>query len=258
MRRASLGTAVLLLFLGVGKGSGSAQNPGQEVHAVVPVVISAPGVPPSLFRTAVQLHNPTDVVIRGQMLYRPQGAVPGTISTSLQYTLSAGETQYIPDLLPAMGLTGAGTLDLIPAAGSFPAVFTFRVFNDAGAAGTLGFTQDPVRPDAALRTGDRASLIGPPDPALFRFNVGVRALSQGASMNIIVRNASGTPVSTLQKNYGSDFFEQRDVATFLNGHPLGPNETIGIEITAGHAIIYGATADNRTVDPSFQLARKTN
>jgi hypothetical protein len=256
MRRLMMGTAALLLFMTVGKGSASAQNPGQEVQAIVPVVISAPGVPPSLFRTAVQIHNPTDVLIRGQMLYRPQGAGPGTITTSLQYTLSAGETQYIPDLLPAMGLTGAGTLDLIPAAGSFPAVFTVRVFNDAGAAGTLGFTQDPVRPDDALRTGDRASLIGPPDTNLFRFNVGVRALSQGASMNVTVRSASGVVLRTLQKTYGSDFFEQRDVASFLGGFPLGANETIGIEITAGHAIVYGATADNRTIDPSFQLARK--
>lgn len=258
MRRALQGAAFLVLLLIAGNGAARAQNPGQEVFAIVPVVISAPGVPPSLFRTSIQIHNPTDVAIRGQLLFRPQGAGPGTTSTLLPYTLAGGETQHIPDLLPAMGLVGSGTLDVIPGIGSFPPVITARVFNDAGAAGTLGFTQDPIRPADALRAGDRATLIGPPDATLFRFNVGVRALSPGAALNITVRSASGSVIKTLQKSYGADFFEQRDVASFLEGLSLGANETIGIDVTAGNVIVYGAIADNRSVDPSFQVARRVN
>ena len=258
MRRALLGSSALLSFLVLANRSALAQNPGQEVFAVIPVVISAPGVPPSFFRTAIQIHNPTDVVIHGQFLFRPQAAAPGTITTTRAYTLASGETQYIPDLLPAMGLSGAGTLDIIVGTGSFPPVITTRVFNDAGAAGTLGFTQEPVLPSTALRPGDRAALIGPPDSVGFRFNVGVRTLSAGASMNITVKSASGGTLRTLQKSYVPDWFEQRDVVSFLEGTPLNSNETIGIEVTAGNAIVYGATADNRTQDPSFQVARKTN
>jgi hypothetical protein len=157
-----------------------------------------------------------------------------------------------------MGLSGAGTLDIIVGTGSFPPVITARVFNDAGAAGALGFTEEPMVPDAALKPGDRAALIGPPDTVAFRFNVGVRTLSAGASMNITLKSATGSIRRTLQKSYGPDWFEQRDVATFLEGTPLGSNESIGIEVTAGNVIVYGATADNRTVDPSFQVAHKAN
>jgi hypothetical protein len=93
MRRALLGTSALLSLWIAGSRSALAQNPGQEVFAVIPVVISAPGVPPSLFRTAIQIHNPTDVAIHGQFLFRPQAAGPGTNAITMAYALSPGETQ---------------------------------------------------------------------------------------------------------------------------------------------------------------------
>jgi hypothetical protein len=36
---------------------------------------------------------------------------------------------------------------------------------------------------------------------------------------------------------------------------LPPGGSIGITPTAGAAIVYGATVDNRTGDPSLQIAR---
>jgi hypothetical protein len=37
---------------------------------------------------------------------------------------------------------------------------------------------------------------------------------------------------------------------------LDSDESVAVEVTAGYAIIYGATVDNRTNDPSLQLAKR--
>ena len=48
-----------------------------------------------------------------------------------------------------------------------------------------------------------------------------------------------------------------DVATFLEGLPLGSNQSITIDVVSGSLFLYGATADNRTNDPALQFAKNT-
>ena len=229
------------------------------VSGIIPAVGSTPGVPPSFFRTSVQLHNPGPLPISGRLVFHPQG-VPGSEDDPfLPYSLQSGETQSIPDLLPAMGEVGLGSLDLVAAAETAPPLLAVRVFNDAGESGTTGFSEETVRPAQALGTGDRGILIGPPDTTLFRFNVGVRTLSTGAQMTVIARDAAGAVLRTVTKSYPANYFQQLNVAPFLELGPaetFGPNTTLTIDVTSGSAIVYGATADNRTQDPSMQIARK--
>jgi hypothetical protein len=225
--------------------------------AIVPVVGSTPGaLGQAFFRTSVQLHNPGSSPISGRLVYHPQGAAASASDPSLFYALPPGETRSIPDLLPSMGLSGLGSLDVVPEGGTSVPLLSVRVFNDAGSFGTTGFTEEVVLPAEALAAGHRGVLVGPIDAALYRFNVGVRSLASGATLSIVVRNAAGTVTRSITRTYAPGYFEQRDSAAFVEGAALSSNDTITVQVLAGGAIVYGATVDNRTNDPSLQLARR--
>ena len=229
--------------------------PSPDPAAIVPVVGSTPGaLGGAFFRSTVQLHNPRSTQISGHLVYHPQGAVGAASDPSVLYVLQPGETRVIPDLLPSMGLTGLGSLDIVPEDALPAPLVVVRVFNDAGALGTTGFSEEPVVPANALAAGERAILVTPPDTALYRYNVGVRSLGAGATLSITVRNAAGTVTRSLTRSYPSSYFEQRDSGSFLEGEPVAANDTITIQVVSGRAIVYGATIDNRTNDPSMQLA----
>lgn len=231
--------------------------PSVEPAAIIPVVGSTPGaLGQAFFRTSVQLFNPGTTRMTGRLVYHPAGSSAAATDPSLSYVLEPGETRSITDLLPAMGLTGLGSLDVVTDTGTATPLFVVRVFNDAGAAGTSGFTEDAVTPAQALIAGERGYLIAPPDSALYRFNVGVRTLGAGATLTITVRNQAGSVTRTLTRTYPPNYFEQRDSASFLNGAPVAANESITIQVVSGSAIVYGATVDNRTNDPSLQLAKR--
>jgi hypothetical protein len=238
------------------QATGTVTTPFDQPDAIIPVVGSTPGaVGQAFFRTSVQLYNPTSARIMGRLVYHPAGSSATPNDPPLAFVLEPGETRSIADLLPAMGLTGLGSLDLVADAGG-PPIVVVRVFNDAGAAGTTGFTEEAVKPADALGAGERGFLIAPPDAALYRFNVGVRTLESGATLAITARNSAGTVTRTFTRTYPPNYFEQRDSASFLNGAPVAANESITIQIVSGSAIVYGATVDNRTNDPSLQLATR--
>ena len=98
-------------------------------------------------------------------------------------------------------------------------------------------------------------LVAPIDPARFRFNIGVRTLTSGASITVTVRNAEGAVTRTVSKTYPATFFQQ-GTATDVLGAPLNANDSITISVDSGSLVVYGATADNTTQDPSLQLAKK--
>jgi hypothetical protein len=224
--------------------------PVQEMR-VLPVVGSTPGEQGSFFKTSVQLFNPHDAAISGRILVHRLGAP----DTSLAYALASGKTVAYADLLPAMGLAGIGTADLIGDVGSPLPVASVRVFNDAGAAGTTGLSEEALDPADALQAGQSGALIAPADFTLFRLNVGVRTLDQGATVNIVVRDREGAIVKTVDRSYPPTFFQQVPSTAFLDGYALTGGESITIRLSSGSAFIYGATTDNKTNDPTLQLAR---
>jgi hypothetical protein len=60
---------------------------------------------------------------------------------------------------------------------------------------------------------------------------------------------------SVERSFGPNFFTQQPVNDFV-GTPLLSNESIGIEILTGSAVIYGTTTDNKTNDPAIQLATR--
>lgn len=235
--------------------NGTATTPPGNPAAIIPVAISGPGQFGARFRVNVQLYNPTGATIVGRFVFHPQGVQGSSSDPSLAFAIDAGDTQNFGDVLASMGQTGIGSIDMLVSSGTAPPVASVRVFNDAGAAGTTGFTEDSVTPSEALAAGARGVLVGPFNTAAFRFNVGVRTLSTGAAITITVRDSGGTILRTLSKTYPANFFEQTDVASFLGAFPLAANQSVTIDVVSGNLFAYGATADNTTNDPAVLFAK---
>ena len=236
---------------------GSTTNPSFDPARVIAVVGSAQGVSGSSFRTALQIYNRTTTPISGKILFHPAGATGSSTDPSISYTLTSRASKSYADLLPALGVAaGLGSVDVVPTSGAAPELST-RVFNDAGAAGTSGFTEEALKPAAALATGDHGVLLTQSSFVTQRLNIGVRTLSQGATVKVNVHNSAGALIGTFTKAYSPNSFEQRSSADFLPGITLAGNESIDLEVTAGSIIVYGACTDNTSNDPSVQIARST-
>jgi hypothetical protein len=142
----------------------------------------------------------------------------------------------------------------VPTSGPAPAS-NARIYNDGGAAGTTGFSEPAFRSEDASQVGDASVLILPSDAVNYRFNLGVRSLSAGVTASFTVWDASGSLVATVQKTFGPNFFQLQSGPAFL-GLPSFPNGgSLGLTITQGSAVFFGATVDNRTQDTSTQFTR---
>ena len=160
-----------------------------------------------------------------------------------------------------MGITGLGSLDLmLPSASASPVIVT-RVFNDAGAAGTSGFNEEAVdpaergvgqpRPDGHDARHPRRAGGSDAFPLQHRRPVARRRASASRS-SCATRRAC--PSTCVQKSLDPNYFVQQSAGDFL-GTTLEPNDSIEIRIDRGSVILYGATIDNITNDPSIQYAR---
>lgn len=218
------------------------------VAAVIPVVGSTAGGS-TFFRTAIQAYNPAGGISTGKFIFHPAGRSALPTDPSMDYTY--GQTaSSVPDLVAAMGQTGLGSIDIVPATGIPPRVIV-RIFSDAGAGGTAGFTTEPFPPDQALEFGDLVHLVAPPDLTNYRMNVGIRTLGEGATINI-----AGQGIN-IMRTYNPNFFEQGTLAAFLGGATPVVNGTYAVRVqVGGKAFIYSTTTDNRTNDTAIRFLTK--
>ena len=156
-----------------------------------------------------------------------------------------------------MGETGIGTLDVVVPASVDVPLITARVYSDAGGGGTFGFTEEPVDTTCCggiLLRGSLSRIVAPTDPRRFRFNVGVRALFEAPTITFRVLGPGGTILREVTRSYPASTVLQ-ETAEALFGAPLAANALVEVEVTSGNAIVYGATVDNVTNDPSIQYVR---
>jgi hypothetical protein len=223
---------------------------------VLTVAGSARGAFGSNFKTSAQLVNISAFPIKGNLVFHPAGRSAAAGDPSLSYNLNGFDTVYYDDVIAQMGQSGVGSLDVMSTT-SGPPVISVRVYNDAGTAGTAGFTEDVLRPDAALQRNEFAFLTIPSDAANFRMNVGVRSLSEGATLVVSVNDQHGFSIgSPVTKAYGVDFFEQTTGQLFFGDTPLPAGGYMRVLVTAGSAFVYGSTTDNRTNDSQIQFAAR--
>ncbi len=221
----------------------------------VPVIISAPGAGGSFFKTSAQVNNPSDGGLSGFVVFHPGGASGSSGDMASNFSLGPRQTLSVPDILPSNNLSGVYSMDVYITSGPLP-VTVFRVYNDAGAAGTTGFDEDAIQLTDALFTGQHAVLVSPIDSAKFRYNIGVRTFMTGAAITVTVRDATGAVKGVVTKSYPAFFFQQGSAADFL-GFPLDANSSLDIAVDVGSLVVYGADADNTTQDPSAHLAKRT-
>jgi hypothetical protein len=231
----------------------------ETIARVIPAAGSTPGNFGSFFRTGVQLTNPWITAVSGRFVYHPAGVSGTSGDPSLSFTVAPGATVSYSDLAQTMGQSGLGSIDIVVAAGESLPVIVARVYNDAGASGTSGFTEEAMDPSGQnesrlLFAGSTSYLIAPPNATDLRFNIGVRSLLSGAVVTFRQKDASGAVIRSVTKTYDPTFYEQQPASTLLGG-PIAADDSIEISVSGGSAFIYGATIDNTTNDPSIQFAR---
>jgi len=83
-------------------------------------------------------------------------------------------------------------------------------------------------------------------------------LSSVAASQTLVMGPAYTSTTGLTAEFNKSclpvYFEQVDSTSFFGGVPVKGNQAITISVTLGGAIIYGATTDSVTNDPSVQFA----
>jgi len=213
-----------------------------DVRRVIPVVGSTVGAFGSRFRTSMQLFNSDDEVRFASVTVRPHGVMQ-------TFTIEPQSTLTIDDLLPAMNLEGLGTADLV----SNPSVAAVvRVFNDG--EGETSMTEELVTEEQILEAGEVATVLAPHDPSASRFNIGIRAFEESATLVATVRSPQGVVVATRELVLGPHHF-QHTSAFDATGHAFTGDESVTWEVQSGRAVIYGVWTDNITNDPGFHVAR---
>jgi hypothetical protein len=208
----------------------------------------------AFFRTSLQIYNATFNTITGKLVFHRAGVSGGDSDPSLPFTIALRQTLSFPDVVASMGTSGLGSLDVFTNGGQ-ELVVSARIFSDAGAGGTSGFTEEGLAPTEARRiilgSGSiDGVLLLPTDLTNFRMNVGVRSLASGATLTIRTFDANGTLVATRSNvTYAANFFEQPTASQFTGVATLPAGGSIVVTVSAGgSAFIYGSITDNRTQD----------
>ena len=216
--------------------------------ATIPVVGSTPGGFGSFFRTSLTLVNPGVTEIRGKLVLRIAGRSGTDADPSLDYVIPRLATLNYADVVAAMGQSGQGSLDILTTASPTP-IASARVFNDAGAAGTNGLSEEAV--PAAPNYFSVANVLIPEDLTNFRVAVGVRTFAP-VDLTITVLNAAGGVQRQFVKSYPADYFQQVGGEAFIEG-PLPAGGRIVATAFEKEFIVYGTVTDNRTNDPSMRV-----
>ena len=231
--------------------------PVDELVGWLPVVGSLPGNLGSFFRTSLTILNPNATPLSGRLVFHPAGRNESASDPSMGYSLAPGQSFAWADVVAAMGLSGLGSLNVtvgFPGAPPFPRppVVVTRIFNDAGAAGTSGFTE-PLFEAATQHIPEVQPITGfllPPDLDRYRYNVGIRTLNP-VQLTVDVLDAAGNVVHTTTRTYSTATITQTSADEFA-GAALVNGQSLRVT-TDPFVILYGATVDNVTQDPSAQF-----
>lgn len=236
----------LILLLVAAAPLADAQISQKPPDAVVPVVGSTRGQAGANFKTELQLANPSETRMEGWLVLHP-----GILAT--RYDLPPGATRSFDDVVADLGGSGLGSLDILTDRGTVP-VIVARAFDDQP-AGTTGVSVPAIRSTQILSRGDVSALIVPRDLTRYRFNIGVRALDTGATLELALRDAAGSERLVALVQLSPNQFLQEPGDAFM-ATTLRANDSIQVRIAAGMAIVYATTVDNRTNDSSIQVLRK--
>ena len=227
---------------------------------VIPGVGSGPGLNGANFKTSLQMIAPVvGADVTGRLVFHPVGAGGSVDDPSIDIFVPRGHALSFADVVVAMGQTGFGTLDLIVSADSAVPVTLARNFNDQGSAGSSGLGEELVAESGAFSNagqivpaGFTGYLSAPVDPGKARLNIGLRTLDSAAFVTFQLEDSAGSLKATSQSVFPPNYFNQFH-AEQMFGMDLAANDVVEVSVSTGSAIVFGATTDNVTNDPSAQF-----
>jgi hypothetical protein len=227
----------------------------EEIRGQLAVVGSLSGNFGANFRTSLKILNPQGgVSLSGRLIFHPAGQPESASDPSMGYSLGPGQAFAWYDVVAAMGLSGLGSMDVTGDSGVTPVVVA-RIFDDAGAEGTTGFTEPPFGAFPASPPRPGPTIVNHlllPDLDFFRYNVGVRILAAPVEVTVEVLSPAGAVVHTLTRTYTINTFQQTSADDFA-GVALENGQNLRVTASPNYLILYGATVDNVTNDPSAQF-----
>jgi hypothetical protein len=231
-----------------------ASSDASSLVAVLVVAGAAPGSNGAFFRTSVQMTGSDFTPITGRLVYHPAGVPASPSDPSTSFTIADLQTISFADIATSLGQVGLGSIDIFTS--GVPPAASARIFNDTGATGTSGFTEEAISPYEALQGFEVASLHMPSDVTNFRMNVGVRTLGAPVTMSVGRWSSSGGFLAgtNITRTYPANYFEQTTAQAFAGLTSLAADGLLTIQVNAGQAIIYATITDNRTNDSSMQIA----
>lgn len=227
---------------------------GLVYEGTIPAAGSAKGANGASFKTSVHLVNPNSTTpTLGQLVFHPAGRAASASDPKMAFTIPPRATVFYADVVAAMGQSGLGSIDLYTSS-SFSPVVTVRVFDDQGAKGTSGFTEEFVKlRDAIFFRSGTLSITGGPN---FRTNIGLRAVGGPSTVLTALYNRDGQFLGTATRTLAADMFEQVPLAAlYPNQNPEGGYLRVSL-ISGSPFIAYASTTDNRTNDSSVQFAKQ--
>ena len=231
---------------------------------VIPGVGSGLGSNGSHFKTSLQMiAHPFGGDVTGKLVFHTVGVGGSASDPSTPFTIPQGHALAFDDVVTAMGQTGFGTIDLVVSAGSTVPVTIARVYNQTEDGGTAGLGEELVNTSGEAASGGLAIQVipagftgfmsGPPNTENTRFNVGVRTLDLGASVQYVLKDAAGNTLANANQLLPPNYFNQQDAAVLFGLSGIGANDYVEVTVSTGSAIVYGSSTDGTTNDPSVQF-----
>jgi hypothetical protein len=207
-------------------------------RVVVPVAGSITGAHGARFKTALTLTVPASsqaTTYSGRIVFHPAGVVSDD-DPSMPYSLTAEGTgakvMTIDDVVGALGLTGLGTLDVIPSASSRGLVphVQARVYTPEQVDTFTGVEEGSTfHEEGAFIEPQNLEMMQfvHPDPSRYRASIGVRTVGvDPVQMNVVI-SPIGAPQQNMQLVLQPNTFQHVALESLTGYKPAG-GETITV------------------------------
>jgi hypothetical protein len=230
-----------------GLGASDLYHATRTRTTIIPVARSTRGTN-GVVRTSAQFSNPSDTEISGTIVFHPAGAVASADDPRTSYLLAPYESQSRKDVLANIGVSGLGSLEIIPESGPAPASL-FRIQNGASSV-----IVPAVGEDNLMAGGAQSAVKVPSDMTGLRLEVGVRTFDAGATIWFCHHTADGTYLGGLSRVFPPNSLLQVSAAEML-GVGVNEDEMMMYTIQAGSAVIYVSTAEKNGPAGTLQVVR---
>jgi hypothetical protein len=215
---------------------------------LIPVAGSTRGANGAAFRTSAQFNNPSDAEISGVIVFHPAGVQAGENDPRASYRLAPYESQSIEDVMANIGVSGVGSLEIIPESGPAPAsLFSIH-------SGASSVVVPAVGMDNLITTGAQSAVKVPAEMNHYRVNVGVRTLTEGAKIWFCHHKADGTYLGGLDREFPPNYGIQMSAADLL-GVEITAEEMLMYTVKGGSAVIFVSILENNGAGSTLQVVR---